>query len=599
MKLRLFFTLATLCTLIGCVDNYNEQCTAEKFSIRAIIENEETRTVVTDDGNFSWSLGDKVWLQTSTGSAIGNVIPSENPKIATISSGQSVSEITGIAIFPYNENHKATKVFLPSSYDLESNINETNAIMYGTIVDGEMKFVHLAGVMRFKFTDVPKGVNKFELTLDKKVNGEFSVNTSNLIVETRETTEKSERTITLNFSPLESKTDICINIPLPVGTYNGLYFTLSDSNGVIWRYSNTVTNVVERKSLILMPSISIDVPEAPYGYTNLSSNGTANCYIVSESGKYCFRLIKGNGMMKITNATKAEVLWESRNYGTFNAGDFIKQVNLQDDFITFETPGNFKEGNALIAVKDSNDTILWSWHIWLTDNPKELSYYGNAGVMMDRNIGAMDVYDLDGLGMMYQWGRKDPFLPSRKFMKGNSEVISSTGSFKYIESDETTGTIQYTIENPTTFIEAPFVDWLYGSDLGINDSRWSNFKTIYDPCPPGWRVPDSTIWMTALNKKPSLQDPNCTIDITFVSRPYDRGINIKFGDEISWYPAQGHKRSANTVSDSGYFGNYWSCNSTKYNDLAFALLYSSSSEKCDLKCSTAKVQGFPVRCMKE
>ena len=47
MKLRLFFALATLSTLIGCVDNYNEQCTAEKFSIRAIIENEEIRTVVT------------------------------------------------------------------------------------------------------------------------------------------------------------------------------------------------------------------------------------------------------------------------------------------------------------------------------------------------------------------------------------------------------------------------------------------------------------------------------------------------------------------------------------------------------------------------
>ena len=597
MRSRLFFALVTLCILAGCVSNYIEQDTIEKFSIKAIIEGNETKTSVTDNGSFSWSTGDKVWLQTSTGSAIGNVTPSDIQSVATITCEQSVDEIIGVAIYPYNENHRATTVVLPTSYNLESNTNETNAIMYGTMVDGEMKFVHLAGVMRFKFTDVPMGINKFELTLDKKINGKFSVSSNNLVIETKETQDNSERTITLNFSPLESKSDICLNVPLPVGIYNGLYFTLSDSNGVVFRYSNAVTNVIERTSLILMPTISLNAPAAPDGYTNLSSNGTANCYIVSASGKYCFRLIKGNGMAKIANAAKAEVLWESRNYGTFNAGDFIKQVNIQGDFVTFETPSSFKEGNALIAVKDSTGTILWSWHIWLTDKPKEQVYYRNAGVMMDRNVGAMDVYDLDGLGMMYQWGRKDPFLPSRNFKKGVSETISSTGSFKDVKSTETTGTIQYAIENPTSFITADY-DWLFGADLGSNDNRWSNYKTIYDPCPPGWRVPDSTLWMTALNKKPSLNDPYCEIDINFVSDMYNAGTSIKFCDEYSWYPAQGSKVSANVVTWPGYSGDYWSCNSTTSYQ-AFKLQFDYNYETCFLKAGIWRVDGQPVRCMKE
>ena len=43
----------------------------------------------------------------------------------------------------------------------------------------------------------------------------------------------------------------------------------------------------------------------------------------------------------------------------------------------------------MIAAKDAEGKILWSWHIWMTDLPMGQVYWRNAGTMMDRNLGAL------------------------------------------------------------------------------------------------------------------------------------------------------------------------------------------------------------------
>jgi hypothetical protein len=62
---------------------------------------------------------------------------------------------------------------------------------------------------------------------------------------------------------------------------------------------------------------------------------------------------------------------------------------------------------------DADGVILWSWHIWLVqDQIGYNTYANNAGVLMDRNLGATSAieYDSGTIGLLYQWGRKDPFL---------------------------------------------------------------------------------------------------------------------------------------------------------------------------------------------
>ena len=170
-----------------------------------------------------------------------------------------------------------------------------------------------------------------------------------------------------------------------------------------------------KRCLFLMLALAIVMLSSftdPSNFIDLSRSGTANCYIVSKSGYYKFHAVKGNSTISVGSVSSVAVLWES--YGTDvepSVGALIKMVAFNKGYVAFQTADTFKEGNAVIAAKDAYGKILWSWHIWFTDQPKEQVYYKNAGTMMDRNLGATSATsgDVGALGLLYQWGRKDPF----------------------------------------------------------------------------------------------------------------------------------------------------------------------------------------------
>ena len=152
-----------------------------------------------------------------------------------------------------------------------------------------------------------------------------------------------------------------------------------------------------------------------YVHEDLSENGSANCYIVSSAGEYTFKAVKGISTDSVGQIDSVYVLWET--YGTDYAPrkkDLISEVWLDGNSITFKTAESFRKGNALIAAANSEGTIVWSWHIWMTDKPEDHVYNNEAGIMMDRNLGAISATkgDVGALGLLYQWGRKDPFLNS-------------------------------------------------------------------------------------------------------------------------------------------------------------------------------------------
>ena len=224
-------------------------------------------------------------------------------------------------------------------------------------------------------------------------------------------------------------------------------------------------------------------------YTDLSATGTANCYLLRGTGDYKFKSVIGNTDATVGNVKTVEVLWES--FGTDempNFGDLIESVSYKDGYIRFSTPETFREGNAVIAAKNSKGTILWSWHIWLAEEGWEESVYPNdAGTMMDRNLGATtsDTELVGSMGLLYQWGRKDPFLGSTSMSKAVPAV--STGvwsvSSSYVKLLEYDPMVFYTHR-----------------DYLSNDPFWNSNKTVDDPCPAGWRVPDGGedgIWAAA------------------------------------------------------------------------------------------------------
>jgi hypothetical protein len=139
-----------------------------------------------------------------------------------------------------------------------------------------------------------------------------------------------------------------------------------------------------------------------YDYKN------ANCYIIDSSPEilydgYCFDATvigNGDGGIISTGAQtfypqtahiepySAEVLWQT-------SPRLISQIELLYGHVRFkvskETATTYKEGNAVIAVYDKDMNVLWSWHIWITDTPKDLTYKeGETSItIMDRNLGAI------------------------------------------------------------------------------------------------------------------------------------------------------------------------------------------------------------------
>lgn len=355
--------------------------------------------------------------------------------------------------------------------------------------------------------------------------------------------------------------------------------------------------------------------------SSLDEDGTANCYIVSEAGYYQFKAVKGNSEETVGTISTAEVLWESFCTDVApNKGDLISEVYAGKDKVFFKTGDPFKSGNAVIAVKDASGNILWSWHIWMPEElPIDQLYKNGAGTMMDRNLGATknEKRDSRSYGLLYQWGRKDPFLaPSTRYDVSPPIKAASTITWPApMGCNENTGTIEYTIANPTTFIKstkANNYDWLYNTGSVIFTQRWSREKSIYDPCPPGYRVASGGsdgVWAKAFGFNEGKYAYN-------YNGGHDFGHFMCFyANSFCWYPVtgmygdygdlRGLLRKDETVNPPKEIEQIrvWSCdfNSSENNAYDFFSLnecYSGRSLNLFPVYSSLIVYGYPVRCQK-
>ena len=297
--------------------------------------------------------------------------------------------------------------------------------------------------------------------------------------------------------------------------------------------------------------VSLTVTQRSDGATDLSATGTANCYVVNTNSQYKFRAdIKGNGGkdgkskyietegVEIKDAAYAELLWEARNDGdrTMSYEIIDGTPAYSNGYISFSTGRS--EGNALIAIKNAKGKVLWSWHIWVTDN--EITTHDHIGPkgnviaqIMDRNLGALNntPMDINNRGMLYQMGRKDPFIPSRSPYRDYSGITDYDNSKEYCSNDpewnkpnleigngsgkweidskykakatfSAPGNIPFASEHPMRFLvgyySTSYSWYINSSDKdSVEPGLWGEEKTIFDPCPTGYKVPGKNMWGTA------------------------------------------------------------------------------------------------------
>ena len=192
--------------------------------------------------------------------------------------------------------------------------------------------------------------------------------------------------------------------------------------------------------------------------------------------------------------------------------------NIITNYSSLATPG----GSAYVCAYDGANgtgTILWSWHIWVVGANKPILTNVTTALgdkMMDRALGAIntgsvapnnDTKIVECYGMLYQGGRKDPFTPANTITENEVQLYEAngdaiTGSAKGIGGEFTyqvkTTIINDLIQNPSTLYAIGNVGNLEHNEIvarpianiGILNSWWNpETKTLYDPCPDGYRVP--------------------------------------------------------------------------------------------------------------
>lgn len=258
----------------------------------------------------------------------------------------------------------------------------------------------------------------------------------------------------------------------------------------------------------------------------------SNCYMINAAKTYSFdATVIGNGEAGIiadagfhtTSASidpkSAKLMWEDTE-------GFISGVSLVKGKVHFTAEKNV--GNAMIAVFDGAGTVLWSWHIWgvgdTMPGDEEVSSQATISAnstlkvrytVMDRTLGALSKTSY--FTTLYQWGRKDPIPNSTVYyVDGQAAGIEKTYPV-HKPGSAADATILTSIQHPECIIDdykGQAGDWLASDNTNkynllwgdnnttyvFNKSKpaagkgWTNGKTIYDPCPSGYRVSSKFAW---------------------------------------------------------------------------------------------------------
>ena len=315
-----------------------------------------------------------------------------------------------------------------------------------------------------------------------------------------------------------------------------------------------------------------------------------------------------------------------------------------DGYAAFQI-SEFKKGNAIIAAYNDAGVILWTWHIWLTDMPDDV-LSGNY-TKQDRFLGATFAPDCSQkpivwksgeqqatLGFYYQWGRKDPIIGPPGISNGDYTTTGSTTPsagwwikegdvWRYRKTIDVKGTtpVRDVVKDPTAFYksttrkDAPTSQWfpdtfadgytnvaMWGyavADYSIEGQTFS--KTMYDPCPPGYRTPFHFSWRYNSSEKYAEGDlGEATTDLTTAEKGYDNYgiVTNKTHFHKMWFPFGGYRDpltgNYTDVGEQGYMNTGMPMG--QYNTRSF---WFNNTRTGQYAGQHGSAYGKMIRCMKE
>ena len=543
--------------------NFSHLCTAVKFKVGEGLENAITSISIKNvHGSGTYSVADGKW--TPTGEANGtytlNVNPENTPQDTELTTGENI-----FMMIPQT---------LPDGAEIEVNFTEDGQeqTLTASISGKDWPKGHTVTYTLLR-TKVTENIYFIVEAATKEVDylgGELS-----FIVKSYKETNKNGSTTT---TPMPWKiTGYKVGESTEWSKTAPTWLTLTTQGSGSSQGENEEMTVKAQTSYTANPqNEALEAAEEITGTYDLSTRGgkesmnTANSYIVNAPGTYTLPLVYGNA---IVNGNKNESAYKTKNTGEGILQTFINYLGrgITSPYIYENTDANgnnlsaqkaellwqdvkglvtdvqltnegkalqfkvnknvIEQGNAVVAIKDSEGTIMWSWHIWVTDyNPYETGdnffnrylgfCYNDTEIFDPRTVtlrfeqeGTDEQAELtitqtehrieDGNCPFYQFGRKDPMLPGTT---STAEAVNKTWydaqgnsstEIKTVGESTDTGNdvIIYCMKNPDKLCGATYMDFVYYNIWATDDKKGesttkkTSVKTVYDPSPAGYQVP--------------------------------------------------------------------------------------------------------------
>lgn len=581
-----------------------------------------------------------------------------NSGTIAIDDGTSWTDVSGSATYTLTLNKKVSGNNIDITTTTDNNIL---FLMPQTVPSGAKLTVRVDGVdysMSIENDKYPKGGMVTYKLSTTKINGTYEFNitptTSTLVAQTGGT----------------ASYDVISYINYADGTTKAVGWTSSITPGATSNKSNgnggtsaeTITVTAENNSISSDHTTELrnrtDINKFsgknPYNLSNPTGDdaviNTANCYVIGRKGNYSIPLVYGNAIKDgktnsmaygtgtyngtnynsqnfVTHLDKkvidpyiykntvdgttsgkkfapdgAELIWQDAKY-------LITSVsyNKSTQMVNFTVGPNLQQGNAIIAVKQGT-TVLWSWHIWITDRDMDVTVPttakdGSVAEFMQVPLGWCDASAgvspraltlslkqnnsgytascitsqqganaVGGNAPFYSWGRKDPICPSTR----NTQSVSTryyvdktlynqnNGNLSITLKEISTNlTMGETIKNPGTFFVMignylPKMNDLwnscYGETADGNKKNSDVVKTIYDPSPVGYKIPTVNVftgftWTGSYsNGETEMNLSNSTINngLSFFTQGWKNGL-------LDYWPTSGNRISYRKNSNGNIF----------------------------------------------
>ena len=350
----------------------------------------------------------------------------------------------------------------------------------------------------------------------------------------------------------------------------------------------------------------------------------------------------------------SELLADSHDDGNGNfvaAGRGFDPSGAAGPFIRIRVRSDMR-GNALVAIRKTSsptlNDILWSWHLWITDYDPYVQWTRVSGTyvyavpggeihryadkageplwntaayadafIMDRNLGARAAVPggesdaSSAFGCSYQFGRKDPFPADGTVTSIGADMTGAPGEGTIKRN------IRYSIHHPETFINGGNNNWTTyeteGAILGRQNAYWNDpgrdahsddpseaafdyceaGKSVYDPCPYGWRVPAMKVWSGF--SMATVQWTTAPVKALYY---YPEGYDPSAPKGSLFFPSPGYRRPSR--QDSGTNGYYWTDDPGSATYARGLRFYASGGMTLSSigVSNYYRSSGYPVRCIR-